>query len=129
MKKQKEQIDKLIKESLNEEEAKFYDALDEQDLLEMIGGVFKGKMRWLAILMNIVNLVVFGILIYCIVQFMKVEVVIDLIRWGIAIAACFMTLSMIKLYMWMQINKNALLRELKRLELQIAVLSAKMKEY
>lgn len=125
MKKHNEKIDDLIKETLNAEEAKFYDELEEQDLFGMVGGVFKGKMRWFAIVMNIVNLLVFGVLIYCIVQFLKMEKPDELIKMAVAIGACIMMMSMIKLYMWMQLDKNAILRELKRVELQVAALSSK----
>ncbi len=125
MKKHNEKIDDLIKETLNTEEAKFYDELEEQDLFGMVGGVFKGKMRWFAIVMNIVNLLVFGLLIYCIVEFINMEETADLIKMAVAIGACIMMMSMIKLYMWMQLDKNAILRELKRVELQVAALSSK----
>ncbi len=125
MKKHNEKIDDLIKETLNAEEAKFYDELEEQDLFGMVGGVFKGKMKWFAIVMNIVNLLVFGLLIYCIAEFINMEETADLIKMAVAIGACIMMMSMIKLYMWMQLDKNAILRELKRVELQVAALSSK----
>jgi len=125
MEKNKEQIDDLIKQSLNEEEAKFYDDLEEQNFIHKLGGLFQGKMAWLVVLMNIVNLVVFGISIYCVIQFVNLEETNALIKWGAAILACYSTLSMIKVYMWMQMDKNTILRELKRLELQVAALSSK----
>ena len=81
MKTNMEDIDKLIKETLSEEEAKFYDELDEQNLFQMLGGIFKGKNTWLAIIMNIVNVIIFGLLIYCIIQSMEVEKTNDLILW------------------------------------------------
>ena len=128
MKTSMEDIDKLIKETLSEEEAKFYDELDEQNLFQMLGGIFKGKNTWLAIIMNIVNVIIFGLLIYCIIQSMEVEKTNDLILWVGAIILCFLTMSMIKIYIWMQIHKNALLREIKRLELQVSSLSGRLSE-
>jgi len=68
-----EEIDKLIKETLNKEEAKFYDALDEQSIFQF-------------------------------------------------------NISIIKLYLWMQMDKYAILREMKRLELQVMSLSGKVGE-
>ncbi|MEX0312683.1 MAG: DUF6768 family protein, partial [Allomuricauda sp.] len=64
MKTNMEDIDKLIKDTLTEEEAKFYDQLDEQNLFQMLGGLFKGKNSWLALIMNVMNALVFGLLIY-----------------------------------------------------------------
>jgi hypothetical protein len=126
MKTKMEDIDKLIKETLTEEEAKFYDELEEQNAFQMILGIFSGKMKWLIVLMNIMTLVFFGLFIYCVIQFFNTEVVKDLIKWGIGAVAFLMGVSMMKLFAWMQMDKNALLREMKRLELQISSLSGKM---
>lgn len=126
MKKDSEEIDKLIKEALSQEEAKFYDELGEQNMMEKFGGVFRGKMGWLAMVMNVMNLVFFGLLIYCVVQFFNSETTVELIKWGVGICVGLCFMAMIKLYVWMQMDKNDLLRELKRLELQISSLSGKM---
>ncbi|KZS41160.1 hypothetical protein AWE51_23715 [Aquimarina aggregata] len=128
MKNKMEDIDRLIKETLSREEAKFYDELDEQNLLEMIGGLFKTKNRWLIVVMNIVNIVAFVTLIYCIVQFLNTNTTDMLIKWFAAGFVCITFMIMIKLFSWMQMDKNALLREIKRLELQISSLSGKIPE-
>lgn len=121
MKKGNEKIDDLIKETLTQEEAKFYDALEEQNLLGKLGEVYKGKMGWLAVVMNIMQLIILVLMIYSMVQFFDTEVTNELIKWGSAAFLCMLFLSMMKLYIWMQMDKNDILRELKRLELQIAV--------
>ncbi len=125
MKKEMEKIDELIKEALTEEEAQFYDDLGEQNVLEKFGGIFRGKMGWLAIIMNIMNLIFFGLLVYCLIQFLDTDVTSELIKWGVALFICLVFMGMLKLYMWMQMDKNDILRELKRLELQISAMSHK----
>ncbi|MGW9685849.1 DUF6768 family protein [Flagellimonas sp. 2504JD1-5] len=125
MKKEIEKIDELIKEALTQEEAKFYDDLGEQNVLEKFGGIFKGKMAWLAVIMNIVVLLSFGFLIYCGIQFFDANTTDGLIKWGMGAFICMMMMSMLKLYMWMQMDKNDILRELKRLELQVSALAHK----
>ncbi len=126
MNKEREKIDELIKETLNQEEAKFYDELEEQNLIGKLGEVFKGKMGWLAIIMNIVHLVIFGLLIYCIVQFFGTNETNELIKWASAGFLCMIVVGMLKLYIWMQMDKNDILREMKRLELQVATLFSKL---
>jgi len=121
-----EDIDKLIKETLTEEEAKFYSELDEQNILGMLGGLFSGKNAWLIIIMNIMILISLALFVYCIIQFFKTEVTNDLIKWGIGGFVCLMMVSMLKMFAWMQMDKNALLRELKRLELQVSSLSGRL---
>ena len=126
MNKEIDKIDEIIKEALTQEEAKFYDELEEQNLFQMLGGLFKGKNSWLALIMNVMNALVFGLLIYCIIQTFDVEKTNDLILWAGGVILCFLYMSMIKIYMWMQLHRNAVVREIKRLELQVSSLSNKI---
>tara|TARA_R110002051_G_scaffold197582_1_gene265071 strand:+ start:13167 stop:13553 length:387 start_codon:yes stop_codon:yes gene_type:complete len=126
MRKEFEEVDQLIKEALTTEEAKFYDHLDEQNMLQMFGGIFDGKNKWLIVIMNVVTFVALGFLIYCIVQFFEAEDTMLLIKWGMGGVICMMLMSMIKIFMWMQMDKNSIIRELKRLELQLSVLASKL---
>ena len=128
MKHKMEDIDQLIKDTLSEEEAKFYDALDEQNLFQMLGGLFKGKNSWLALVLNIIIAIVFGLLIYCIIKTFDTDNTNDLILWVGGVILCFFMISMLKLYMWMQMHRNALMREMKRMELQISSLSGRIME-
>jgi hypothetical protein len=121
-----EDIDKLIKETLSQEEAKFYDDLEEQGVVGMLIGMFRGKNKWIIILMNFMTLVFFGCFLYCIIQFFRVEETNELIKWGVGSLAFLLGVSMLKVFAWMQMDKNALIREIKRLELQISSLSGKI---
>lgn len=125
MKKEVEKLDELIKETLSQEEAQFYQELEEKNLFGKIGEVYKGKMGWLAIVMNILHLVFFVLFVFCIVRFFEVEPLRDLIIWGAGGFICIIFMCMMKLYVWMQMDKNDILRELKRIELQISVLAHK----
>jgi Family of unknown function (DUF6768) len=126
MKTNMEDIDKLIKETLTQEEAKFYDELDEQNVLEMLGGLFKGKNSWIMYVMNFMTLVFFAGFIVCIVKFFDTENTNELIMWSVGGIIALLAVSMLKIFAWLQMDKNALLREMKRLELQISSLSGKM---
>ena len=121
-----EDIDKLIKDTLTEEEAKFYDELEEQNVFQMVIGLFKGKNKWIMFLMNFMTLVFFALFIYCVVQFFETDVQKEYVKWGIGALVFLFGVSMLKVFAWMQMDKNALLREMKRLELQISSLSGKM---
>lgn len=123
-----EDIDKLIKETLTEEETKFYDELEEKNIFGAVLDVFKGKNSWIAIVMNIVNLIVFGFLIYCIIQFFDAEATNELIKWASAGFICMSFMSMIKLYIWMQVDKKTIIKEMKRIEILISSMSHKISE-
>ena len=128
MKTNMEDIDKLIKETLTEEEAKFYDKLDEQNVFQMLGGLFQGKNKWVMYFANIITLVFFFIFVYCIVQFFSTDVTNEMIKWGLGSVVFLLGVSMLKVFAWMQMDKNAIIREIKRLELQISSLSSRLSE-
>ena len=120
-----EKIDELIKEALTEEESKFYDNLEEQNVFQMLGGVFQGKNKWIMVLLNFVMLVAFGFLIYSVIQIFNTDVTNELIMWSLAIVTLLLMVSMLKMFVWMQMDKNSIKREIKRIELQISTLSSK----
>lgn len=120
MKNTNEQIDKIIYEALSKEEAEFYDQLGEQNIIDMTLGVFQGKNKNLYILTFIMAFLLFGAVVYCGVQFYEAETVKEMLVYiGIGFF-CMTGVMGIKMWHWMQMNNNAILRELKRLELQIA---------
>ena len=120
MKNKMEDIDELIKETLTQEEAKFYDELEEQNILEMVLGLFKGKNKWIMFLMNFMTVIFFSLFVYCTVQFFDTNVTNDLIKWGVGGLVFLFGVSMLKIFAWMQMDKNALIREIKRLELIVS---------
>lgn len=125
MKNETDQIDALIKKALTEEEAKFYDKLNEQNLFGKLEEVYRGKMGWLAVVMNVVTLFLFGIFVFSVIRFLDAEDPVDLIKWASGGFLSIIAVGMLKLYFWLQMDKNDIKRELKRIELQIAALSIK----
>ena len=67
--KKEENIDQLILEALNREQAEFYEKLDEQSMPEMLSGLFRGKLKWITIMSIVMSVVWVVIGIYCILQF------------------------------------------------------------
>lgn len=122
----KEDIDKLIEQSLNEEETQYYNELEEKGLLKQWLGLYKGVFKGWAILMTIVQLALTVVMFYLGYEFFTGSLSTDLIQMGAAFFIVFFTISMLKLWHWMQMDKNSILREMKRLEFQIAVLSDKI---
>ena len=126
MRREMEDIDKMIREALSEDEAQFYEELNEPDVLNKLGEVYKGRLGWLAMLMNLVMLLLFIVFIYSLISIIGVSDTPELIRWATFGILSLMGIGILKLYFWMQMDKNDLKRELKRIELQIAALSGKL---
>jgi hypothetical protein len=124
MKNEKE-IDKLIKESLNAEEAEFYQDLDQQGVFKMWFDLYKGKLgRW-AILVTFIQLIFTALAFWLGYKFFNVEGTEQMLRYGGAMFIAILFVQMLKLWHWMQMDKNSILREIKRLEFQVAVLMEK----
>ncbi|MEX2595315.1 MAG: DUF6768 family protein [Salibacteraceae bacterium] len=121
----KEEIDQLITESLSKDEAEFYQNLEEPGLFRSLGEIYMGKFGWIAFAMLIVNIIVVAIAFYCGYKVFTLEGTVEIIQYGMAMFLALMFASMIKLWHWMQMDKNSLLREMKRLEFQVAVLMEK----
>ena len=79
-------------------------------------------------MMNVMTLVFFALFISCVVQFFEVETTKELLKWGIGSLVFLFGVSMLKVFAWMQMDKNALLSELKRLALQLSSLSGRLSE-
>lgn len=126
MNRETEQIDELIKEALTEEEAVFYDQLEEENLFGKILRAHGGKTGWLVTVMTVMHILIFILLVFCAVQFFESTDTRSMLQWGAGGFSCIITACMLKLYIWMQMDKNSILRELKRVELQIAALSSKL---
>ena len=120
-----EEIDQLIKEILTEEESKFYDSLEEQNVFGMAIGLFSGKNAWLMVIMSIVQLLFFAAFVYCVVQFFNTNETNELIQWGFAGVLSMLGVSMLKIYGWIRIEHKSTAREIKRIELLISSTSVK----
>lgn len=123
--KTEQEIDQLIKESLSKEEAEFYANLEEEGFWQKVGRLYTGKMSWMAILTAIVHTIVVAIAVYCGYKLFTVPDMIEILRYGVVLFIALSFGCMIKLWQWMQIDKDSILREMKRLEFQIAILMEK----
>ena len=128
MKTEKEEIDRLIEQALTEEEAAFYHKLDEQNIFGMIGGLFQGKMKWLNILTLIIQLIMLAAAVYCGIGFFNAADPVQAIQFGAGVFFFMIAIGTLKMFHIMEMNKNATIREIKRMELQVSVLAGRLKE-
>jgi hypothetical protein len=116
-------IDELIKQALSEEESEHLERLSkEQNVFEELLASFQGSRKWLSVYVTVVIFVFFAISIYSLVQFLSVEGIREMLLWGAAMGGSLLIVTMLKVWYWMQMDRNAIIRELKRLELQVASL-------
>lgn len=121
-----DEIDEMIKEALSEDEKALFNTYDEQNMLQMFGGLFQGKMKWLNAMTVVVQVVMFGFAIYFGYRFFGTADVIEVIQFGAGFFLTMLSVSMLKLFHIMEMHKNATIREIKRMELQLSILANKL---
>ncbi|PHS42059.1 MAG: hypothetical protein COA91_01490 [Robiginitomaculum sp.] len=117
-------LDKKIHETLSDEDNALMAHLDEQGLLAQLGGLFKGKLAWLSITTIFIGTIMTIIAVFAIWKFVTVDDVPSMLRWAGLAWITGISQMMIKLWSWMRMETNRTLREIKRLELQIARMNA-----
>jgi hypothetical protein len=117
------EIDKKVREALGAEDAKWLDTMAaEPSLSDLVIDTFRGRNRWPVVVQYLGVAVSFGLAVTSAVQFFRMESTRDMIAWAMAFLIGALGIVMLKIWYAMELNKNALLRELKRVELQLALL-------
>jgi len=124
----KEEIDQLIEESLSKDEAEFYNALDQQGLFKQWGNLYKGKLGKWAILITTIQLIITGFAFWFGYKFFTVEDSVLMAKYGAGMLIGVIMNGLVKQWHWMQMDKNTILQEMKRIEFQVAILMDKLSE-
>jgi hypothetical protein len=118
-------VDRAIRQSLSTEDAALLDRLGaDQSLHRQVLATFEGRLRWFNVMGWIAGIVLFGAACALTWQFVQAEELRDMLRWGAASALTFAGIALIKVWFWMELQKNDIVREVKRLEVQVASLAA-----
>jgi uncharacterized membrane protein len=117
-------LDDAIRLTLMDEDRDFLAQFDrEPDSVAQMAGVFSGPLAWIYIAFMIAAVILAPVGIYAAWQFFNATDLRPLFYWGFAVTAILIVLSVVRIVIFMQINTNRVLRELKRLELRIARLA------
>ena len=120
-------IDQKIQQELKNEASKIDDLLEnDQGLFAMFGNVLKGRLRGWAIIANVVVLIVTGLFIWCGYEFFTANDLDARIFWGVWFIIGIFSQSMLKLWLFMQMDRYSLLREIKRQERAIERLESSL---
>jgi hypothetical protein len=121
-------LDEAIRQSLSAEDAALLDRLSaDQALHRLVLGTFQGQMRWFNIAGWVAGWVLFAVSCVLAWRFVQAEDVGDMLRWGAAWVLALAGLALIKVWFWLELQKTAIVREVKRLEVQVASLAAQIR--
>lgn len=121
-----EKLDQAIREALSADDAELFADAGEPSVCELVIDSFRSRQRWLVALVFFWTFALFVGSVFCAVMFFKAEDTRDAVAWGLGVIIGMNAVGLLKSWYWMQLNKNALLREIKRTELQLARLSSRL---
>jgi hypothetical protein len=115
-------LDKMIETTLNEEDRAFLARLErEPGYFRQVGGLLSGQLGWINFLLMIVQAVLFFAGVWCAWEFFQTTEVIMALRWGLSATVLMIGGTVLKIgTLWPTLQANRVLREIKRLELQLA---------
>lgn len=117
--------DELIAQALAAEDRELLARHAEPGYFQQAFGLFRGALGWvvwLAYLTGILAFVGFGFALW---QTWQAVDPTTAIRWGVLAAVLFQYTAMVKIFMGSHMEANRSLREIKRIELQLAMLAAR----
>jgi len=116
-----DKLDQMIDEALSAEERELLHAIgDEPGYFTQAFGLFSGQLGWVSWVMLIAQLTMFAAAIYLAVQFFEANDTLEALKSGLPSAVLLIQALLIKLALWPSMQANRVIREVKRLELQIA---------
>ena len=122
-------IDAKIRASLQEEDAELLGKLTaDLSLRDQVAASFRSRTSWLMTIMMIIMVPVFLVGVWSGWEFLHAEDTRDIARWAVAFWLTMMAVALLKIFYWMELSKNAVVREVKRLELQVAALTARLEK-
>ncbi len=114
-------LDKMIDDALIEEESELLRQIGEKPgFLEQAFGMFGAGVKWTVALMMVIQTLLFFGGLWAAWNFFQAAEPVTQLRWGLPAAVLMLMALSIKLAVAPAIHTNRLMRELKRIELQIA---------
>lgn len=116
-------FDDKIREALGRGDPTESPTSSEANMFQLIGDVVRSKHRWLSAWAFVLSFIIFGLTVFAVVQMFQASDLRQTIFWAVGALWGSLAVAMLKIWFWMQLDKYSVLREVKRLEAQIARLA------
>lgn len=117
----------LIHAALDEEDRRLLAAHAEPGYFAQAFGLFRGRLGWVVWVSYLMGMAAFGFAMYALWQTWQVEDPLTAIRWGVLTILSFQGTVIMKLFLGSHLEANRMLREIKRVELHVAVLETRIR--
>lgn len=123
------ELDSKIREALQKEDAELFQEVGEEPgIFEMLIETFRGRHRWLNMVAAALTLLFLASGIVSAVAFFRAKETRDVVMWAAACVTCLAAVAMLKVWYWLELQRIVVMREIKRVELQIARLAARIRD-
>lgn len=117
-------IDEEIKKALSAEDQKAMEEIGQQaGLFEMVGMSLSGRQAWLTYYMWIIGFVAFFTGVWMANEFLNATDLKSSLEWMMGIILCLFAIGLVKVIGWQQMQKLETMREIKRLEMRIMLIT------
>ena len=117
-----DKIDEMIGRALSDEDRALLARHAEPGYFAQALGLFRGPLAWVSWLVYVVGFVAFVVAMVGLWQVFATTDVLAAVRWGVVSVLLFQMTMLAKGFLGARMEANRMLREIKRLELQVAML-------
>ncbi len=119
-------LDDAIRGALSAEDAEFLARFErEPNVLVQTAGLFRGGFGWINGVFLAVFIPIAIFLVFAAWKFATLEDLRAMLHWGAMGGFAVVVLALIRLWFFMELQSQRIVREIKRLELQVARLTAR----
>jgi hypothetical protein len=121
------ELGRRICETLPPNEAALLGPLDEPSLWEQVKQLFHGRLWWVSLLVAVAGGTFWVFLVVSVVYFFQAQSVRAMLAWAGGFGLSLIAVSLCRLWFWLLFHRNAVVREVKRVELLVAGLAGRLK--
>lgn len=118
-------IDDRIRGALDEDDRAFLASLEDRGLFRQLGDSLGGPLGGWAKLVFVITFLMSVVMFYAVWQLFQTEDLRETILWASASVVLVMGIGFLKDWLFSRMNMFMILREVKRLQVQVAMLSEK----
>jgi hypothetical protein len=121
------ELDRKIRAMLPPNEAEMLAPLDEPPIWEQVKQLFQGKLWWVSLLVAVAGGAFSVFMVVSVVYFFQAESEREMLAWAGGFGLSLLAVSFSRLWFWLIFHRNAVVREVKQVELLLARLAGRLK--
>lgn len=121
------ELDRKIREALPPNEAELLGPPGGPSMWTEVKQLFQGKLWWVSLAVAFSGAAITIFMVVSVVYFFQAQTEKEMLAWAGAFGFSLIAVSFCRLWFWLILHRNAVVREVKRVELLVARLSGRLK--